>query len=229
MRNRGHFNINRFILPAVLILIVLTSAGEGAGKVNIKLDNKKLEAGELQVFQQEFAITGGGRKKRVIGVMLYNAPPDRLWSVLKDWSATPKFVPAIKYYKTKHIVKPLAKGGKGESIIEGSMKVAFLDIVYTLDVKFDDPGRMHSWRMLKDAEIAAYRAGGIALADNSSTLNAVEGFGYVESYDEGRKSVYYYAPVVEVSVPVPAYVERSLVKSSLNDYMNGLKRMVEGK
>lgn len=209
-----------------LILSGLFSAGD-AKKLNLNLNEAKLKNGELQVFQYEFSTGGEGRKKRVIGVMLFNAPAEKLWGVLKKWELAPEFVPNIKYYKTIQMIRPAKKGFVGESIIEGNMRVAFLDVIYTLEVKFYDDEMRHEWRLLSDTELSGYRKKGLIVKDNSTSLNSVEGFGYVEPYDKGRKSVYYYAPAVEVSVPVPAYVERSLVKSSLNDYMEGLKRIVE--
>lgn len=217
-------------LTATMFLLTgLTSGKTFSEDIQVNIDEEKLRSEELQVFilDESAETSGEGKRKRILGVMLYNAPPEAVWSILKKWEMTPEFVPAINYYKTLKVIKPVRKGSAGKSLIEGSMRVAFMNIIYTLNVRFYEDSMRHEWRMLSDNEIEEYREQGVKVKDNSSTLRLVEGFGFVKPYGDGSQSVYYYSPVVETGVPVPGYIERSLTERSLNDYMVGLKKLVE--
>ena len=212
--------------PAIAVFLALLFAGVGTHLtakntgINVKLDREKLERGELQVF--EF---NRGKEKRVIGVILIDAGPAETWRVVKNWSRVPSYSPSMKYYRTVHVVG--SGKGKTEKLIEGKMKVAFLSIVYTLDVVFDNISKRQTWRLLTESERQKYLKQNISLKEKDSKIKRIDGFGYVEAYDNGSRSLYYYAPVVEVAVPVPAFVERALVKSSLHDFMKGVKRTAE--
>jgi hypothetical protein len=198
-----------------------------AKKLNITYDKKKLESGELQVFTYTYALEKGGEGKRVVGIMLINAAPEKVWKILENWDAMGKYVPSLEYYKTKHIIKPISDKAAGESYIEGKLKVAFLSILYTLHVSFDKATLSQEWRLVNDQEIKSLKQQNINLTEASSSLKDIRGFEYIEPYGDGTKTIYYYAPIVEVSAPVPAWVERQLSKSSLNEYMEGVKKKVE--
>jgi len=198
-----------------------------AKKLNITYDKKKLESGKLQVFTYTYSLKKGGEGKRVVGIMLINAAPGKVWKVLEDWDAMGKYVPSLEYYKTRHVIKPISDNAAGESYIEGKLKVAFLSILYTLHVSFDKASMSQEWRLINADEIKNLKQQNIILTEASSSLKDIRGFEYIEPYDDGSKTIYYYAPIVEVSVPVPAWVERQLSKSSLNEYMEGVKKKVE--
>ena len=218
-------------LSAALFLLAGLTFGKTSPGENLQvdIDEKKLRSGELQVFNldESVDVSGVGKRKRILGVMLFNASAEDVWSILKQWERTPEFVPAVNYYKILKVKKPVRKDAVGKSLIEGSMRVAFMNIIYTLNVEFYEDRMRHEWRMLSDDEIKEYREQGVPVQDNSSTLRIVEGFGFVKPYGDGSQSVYYYSPVVETGVPVPGYIERSLTERSLNDYMGGLKKLVE--
>lgn len=211
------------IITCIMLLLLpglISFTAAGSQKINVPLDTILLEKGDLQVF--EFKQPAG---KRVIGVILIDAPPAKVWKVTKNWARVPEYSSSVKYYKTVHLVG--RNSGTTEKLIEGKMKVAFLSIVYTLDVLFDDNAMHQKWRLLTEKERSEYGKNNINLKENDSKIKRIDGFGYVEAYDNGTRSLYYYAPAVEVSVPVPAFVERALVKSSLHDFMKGVKRAAE--
>lgn len=216
------------ILPVFVTIILAFFTFGHAEKLNLNLDQKKLLAGELQTFEQILKSSEGGSKKRVVGVILLDAPPTEVWKILSNWDNMNSFVKSLSYYKTIHVVKPLKKGSVGESIIEGKLKNRFVP-VYTIDVKFDEPNLRQDYRLLTVAEINSLKQQNIKVQDPGSGIKNIEGFGYLEPYNNGTQTIYYYAPVIESSMPVPGWVETSITKSSLNEYMYGIRDKVKAK
>jgi len=201
-------------------------AAEG-DKLNLTLDKNLLEAGKLQSFVHEYKVKGQGKKKRVVGVLLINASPDTVWQVLVNWDSMGEFIPSLDYYRTIKVLSPLGKGLAGRSLIEGKLSFALFSVQYTLDVIFDEPDKLQQWCMLTDDEVINYNKKSIAVKRSSGGLKNIEGFEYIEPYDNGAKTIYYYAPIVETSVPLPGFVERSISKSTLSDYMEAIKARAE--
>ena len=83
------------------------------------------------------------------------------------------------------------------------------------------------WSLITPAREEESKKQGKKMTRATSGLKNVEGFQYMEPYDNGKKTVYYYAPIVETSVPVPAFAERFITKSTLPGYMEGLKKRIE--
>ena len=212
----------------IFIVVCLFTAplfASGPAGLTIEIDKKKLEAGKLQVFTEKSEVAGKGKKKRVIGVLLFDAPPEKLWGAICDWESMSSYVPGLNYYKIKHVVSPLKQSGiTGKALIEGEIRVALMGIKYTLAVTFDNDRFYQDWRLISDDEIKTYGNALIKLEKSSSSIQAIEGYGYIEPYSNGEKSVYYYSTVVETNVPVPGFVERGISKSSLKGYMKGLKK-----
>ena len=69
----------------------------------------------------------------------------------------------------------------------------------------------------------------LGLKESSFGIQSIEGFEYLEPYDNGKKTIYYYAPVVEVSIPVPSFLEQSISESSLPDYVLAIKARAESR
>jgi hypothetical protein len=217
-----------FALVVLLLTAAAVSAGGAAEKFDYKLDEKMLLSGGIQVFEKEYEVEGEGRKKRVVGVMVLDAPPERVWAVLENWDAMGPFVPGLDYNRTVHVFEPLGKKDRiGNSLIEGQIKVLYLTINYTLNVRFDKANYRQEWKLVTDEQAQKYTKDGIPVKEAAFGLKNIEGFEYIEPYG-GSKTIYYYAPIVETSIPLPDFVERALSKSTLNGYMEGIRRMVEG-
>jgi len=213
-----------------IFLLLATSAFAKANpeKFNYELDEERLLAGELQVFETEFRVQGEGKRKRVVGVMILKAPPDRVWEVLEDWDAMGEFVPGLEYNKTIHVFEPPGSVDKpGNSLIEGQIRVLYLTINYTLDVKFDKANYRQEWSFVTDEQVRVHNRNNIAVKVATAGLKNIEGFEYIEPYGNGSSTIYYYAPIVETSVPLPEFVENALTRSTLNGYMEGIREMVD--
>lgn len=220
--------LGKLIAPAVLLLMAGTNSGNAEPeKFNYKLDEKKLLSGEIQVFEKQYQVEGEGIKKRVVGVMILGAPPDQVWQVLENWDAMGPFVPGLDYNKTIHIFEPLGNKNKiGNSLIEGQIKVLYLSINYTLDVKFDQANYRQEWKLVTDEQVETYNQKNIPVKKANRGLKNIEGFEYTEPYGDGSSTIYYYAPVVETAIPIPEFVERALARNTLNGYMEAIREMV---
>ena len=197
-------------------------------KVDLHYDKKRLEQGGLQTYTQRYKLDKGGEGKRVIGIILIDAPPETVWRVLEDWEGIGNVIPSLEYYRTRHIASPAGDSGKGMSYIEGKLKVGFLSILYTVCVTFDKTGLRQDWKLVDETEADALRQRGICLEPPAPLLKDIRGFEYIEPYGDGSRTIYYYAPVIEVSVPIPAWIERRLSESCLDEYMEGVKKKAEG-
>ena len=217
------------IVPLCLCIILVSTLAFGQEKLNLKLDKKTLEAGKLQTFTYEYKVEGQGKKKRGVGVILIDAPPEIVWEYLLKWDSMGEFVPGLDYYKTIQTLKPIAKGSVGESLIEGKLKFPMLTIKYTLDVRFDEPNLRQDWRLITPAEVDEYARKGLTITRATGGIKNIEGFEYLEPYAGGSKTIYYYAPIVESSVPIPAFVERPMMNSTLPGYVESVKKRVESK
>jgi hypothetical protein len=206
----------------VCLCMVLTMAGAEIQKITVAIDKTKLEKGELQTFISELNNAAGLVKKRVIGVIVIDAPPAAVWKALENWEAMPAFVPGLEYYKVVH------RFNRDNLLIEGVVKAGLIKILYTLRVRFDRARLTQEWNFLSPEEIKAYNDKGIPLKKPAWNIKNVEGFEYIEPYGNGSRTIYYYAPVIEAR-GVPEWIERLLAKQGLEGYMLGVKKKAEGK
>jgi hypothetical protein len=211
----------RCVLSVVLCLGLCSALG-AVEKIKVNLDKTKLEKGVLQTMIIPLKTAGGLTKKRVIGVVVIDAPPAKVWKVLEDWEAMPAFVPGLEYYKV------IKRNGANESVIEGTVTAGLIKILYTLVVTFDRKGLAQDWRFIKPEAVQSYIDRGIPVKKPTWNIKNVEGFEYIEPYANGTRTLYYYAPIIEAKA-VPEWVERLLAKRGLEGYMLGVKKKVEGK
>ena len=219
--------IKSFMVVLMSVVFLLPGVSVAQQKLNLKIDKAKLEAGELQTFTVEMKVQGKGMKKRGIGVLLINAPPEKTWKYICDWDSMGQYVPGLDYYKTVKVTRPVEAGEGGEVLYEGKIKFPVLTAVYTLDVKFDGKNFRQTWNLVSQVQVDDCQKQGIKITRATTGIKNVEGFEYLEPYDSGKKTVYFYAPIVETSVPVPGFVERFATESTLPDYMKAVKKRVE--
>ncbi len=222
---------SRIFFLALLSLIFMASTGAGNGepeKIDYKLDEENLLSGGIQIFEKEYEVEGQGRKKRVVGVQIINAPPEKVWEAIADWEGQADFVPGLEYNKSIHVFDDL--DGKDETwntLYEEQIKVLYLTITFTLDVNFDKANNRISWEFVTDEQVEKYKGQKIPVEKATSGLRNIEGFEYLEPYGDGSQTIHYYAPIVEVSIPLPEFLERILSKNTLNGYMEGIREMVD--
>ena len=222
--------MKKSLILSILITIIFAFAavlayGTEPQKLKLNIDKAKLEAGELQTFEENYVVEGKGQKRRAIGVILINATPAKVWEVLEKWDVMGEYVPGLSYYKTVHVVKPLGTDAVGESLIEG--KLSFPSIIYTLDVVFDKTNLRQDWRLVTEKEIATYNEKKEIIKKNSGMIRSVEGYEYLEPYNNGQQTVYTYAPIIETAGAIPGFIDRALTKNTLSGYVKAVKKRVE--
>lgn len=192
-----------------------------------KVDNQRLLDGEVQTCEKVFTIEGGeGQKKGVMGVLLIDAPYNTVWKVISDWEAQSKFVPGLEYFKIKHSF-PGGDKTSWHSLVEGKLDIPFVAFRYTLDARFDKRVGKMSWQMLTAEDIKRYQTEKIPVQlSDEDRLKNVEGFAQITAYDD-KRTIYYYAPVVETTIPVPDFIQSAIMSVSLNDYLESIKETAE--
>jgi len=197
--------------------------------IDVQIDQKKLANGDLQTFVETLETKGDGGKKRVIGILLINATQKEVWNIIKNWDAYGEFVPGLKYYKTLYKKTIPDKPGSFQSYIEGYIKipVPFIRKTYTLDVNFDRHNYLINWQLVGNNQIEELKKQGLTPSRSSRVLQNIEGFSYLKPFENGKKTVIYYAPVVEISIPVPQRVERFLSGTIMKGFMEAIKNRAE--
>jgi hypothetical protein len=222
--------IRTFIAIVLLGCASVANAADGRD-LNIELDQNILQSGELQSFVETLKTEGAGGKKRVIGVIMIEATQDEVWDVIQDWDAYGEFVPGLKYYKTIQKTVFQEHPAYFQSFVEGYIKipVPFVRKTYTLDAIFEQEKYFIQWKLVQYDRIQALNKLGLSLTKSSNVVQNIEGFSYLEPFDNGKKTILYYAPVVEINIPVPQSVERFLSGTIMTGFMEAIKNRVENR
>lgn len=190
------------------------------------INEKKLRKQEIQTFEKTFHNPGKGETRGIMGVMLIDAPYDVVWEVISNWEGQGDFVPGLEYFKVKHIF-PNGTQMEWQSLVEGKLDIPFVSFRYTLDAQFDKTAGTMVWNMLDEAEIEKYQQEKIDVRkSDEDSLKNIEGFGQIKAYND-IQTIYYYAPIVEVSAPIPGFVEDIISKISLSRYLEAIKSKAE--
>lgn len=191
------------------------------------VDKTLLENEEIQTFEKTFTHSEDeGETRGIMGVILVNAPYEVLWQVISDWEAQGDFVPGLEYFKVKHVF-PNGSDNEWRSLVEGQLDIPFVSFRYTLDANFNKNEGTMLWSMLKPDDIQAYQAQKVDVRkSDEDRLKNIEGFGQIQSYND-IQTVYYYAPIVEVSIPIPGFVEDIISRISLSRYLEAIKEKAE--
>jgi len=191
------------------------------------VDNSLLKQADVQslregniVIKKQKSKTQEGEIARVAGAILIQKPIQEVWKCILDWERMPQYVDTLDYYTV------LAKINHNTSIIEGQIHVAFLKFNYTLLVSNDERNYYQKWQLISENDIVQYNIQK-NIKPASTGIKNIEGYQYCIPLDDNN-TIVYYAPVVEVSVPVPGFVENNLTQKSIKDYLYGIKRYLEG-
>lgn len=208
--------------------VLLSTASHGATwDINeFEINEKALREQEIQTFEKTFAHPGEGETRGVMGVLLIKAPYDMVWEVISNWEAQGDFVPGLEYFRVKHVF-PEGSDIRWRSLVEGKLDIPFVSFRYTLDAQFDKTQGTMIWNMLDADDIKQFKAQAIDVRQSDEdSLKNIEGFGQIRAYGD-LQTVYYYAPIVEVSAPIPGFVEDIISKISLSRYLEAIREKAE--
>ncbi len=212
----------KFLCNFVLIVPLLAVCNQ-----RVYPEYAKFSEAEMQILKEGKIITKKqkqntpeGHIARVVGAIQIQKPVEDVWKCILDWGKMPQYVPTLDYYKVLETINPSI------SVIEGQIHVAFLKFRYTLLVKNQKDTYYQRWQLLTPSHIKDYRIHS-KTQPHSSGIKNIEGFQYCIPVDN-YSTILYYAPVVEVSVPVPGFVENTLTQKSIKEYLYGIKKYLDG-
>jgi len=216
--------------PLILFLFIILSGTAYSAEIKIPgivIDRQKLLAYELQVFEQTLSRSSFINHKRIVGILLIDAPPKEVWKVLRDWKLMGELVSDVEYHKIIAELKPIKKGLIGQAFIECSVSIPLFDFRYTLDVLFDESRFRQDWRLIKPEEVRIYNMIGIKVKEPTDTIQNIEGFMIAEPFQKGRKTIYKFTSTVKFSTMLPEFVENYMIEKALTEHMEGVKKHVE--
>lgn len=222
IKNHAH------LIGLLLITLSFTATGAEWDINEFKIDQKKLLDQDIQTFEKNFKQDPNqeGETRGVLGVFLIKAPYDVVWKVISGWEAQSEFVPGLDYFKVKH----LFEGGDSSnwhSLVEGKLDIPFVSFRYTLDAIFNKTEGTMIWKMLTADDIKHYKSQNIPVQlSDEDRLKNIEGFGQIKAFDD-KQTIYYYAPIIEVSIPIPGFVEDMISKVSLSRYLHAIQEEAE--
>ncbi len=219
--------MKKLLIPFLFIILSGTAYSAEITIPGIVIDREKLLAYELQVFVQTLSSNDFTNHKRIVGVLLIDAPPKEVWQVIKDWKLMGELVSEVEYHKIIAELKPIKKGVIGQSFIECSVSIPLFDFQYTLDVLFDESRFRQDWQLIKPEEVRIYNMIGINVKEPTDTIQNIEGFMIAEPFQNGRKTIYKFTSTVQFSTLLPRFVENYMIEKALTEHMEGVKKRVE--
>jgi len=214
---------NLFIIFLLLWAIVTMQVDAYSDNTLVMLsesDMQCLKAGNILIKKQKQK-TDNGEIARVMGAIIIHKPVDEVWACLMDWEKMPTYVEGLDHYKV------IARIPNNISIIEGQIHVTFVRFRYTLIVSNNKSKYYQQWQLISQKDIIEHKLQDVVKPHTSGIKN-IEGYQYCVPFGNNT-TIVYYAPIVEVSVPVPGFIENSLTQKSIKDYLYGIKNYLENK
>lgn len=219
--------IASFLLIIFIIIFQDVICEADPEKFNFPVEEKKLWAGELQIFEQRMDGAGDKKKRHIAGIILIDASTDEVWEVLNDWEAMSEFVPDLEYYRIITEEKRYGQDGLNQIFVEGKLNIPLFNFVYNLGVVSDKKRLLQKWRLMTPEEIEIIKLVGVDINESTDGIEEIKGYAYVEAVDNGRKTIYTYSTVIEFSMPLPEFVENYVCRNSLSGFMEGIKKRAE--
>jgi hypothetical protein len=206
--------------------IPLRAAEKGSGAEEDACETH-LAAREVVVSLGAGATNEASEGRQAIGAVLIDAPPAAVWAVWKDWEGVSAYVPDLRYYKVIHEIRPETDVGGREALIEGLQDVGLHAVRFTLHVRFDRAAWRQEWHLLTSEELQAWQRRGVSVRDHSWTIRRIDGSGGLEPRENGRKTLFRYAPRFVTSLPMPGFLTRRAAEKSMRAFLVGLRDRVE--
>jgi hypothetical protein len=214
-------------LLLILLLLLPATAYPSETKPLFQIDQEKLQAYEIQIFDCTIPKNDDSNLKQVDGFLLIDARPDEVWEVIKDWRSMADLVSDVEYYKTIVELKPIVPDEVGQLFIECKISIPLYDFLFTLDVQFDQSRFQEEWQLIKPEDVKIYSLIGIPVKNPTDTIKDIKGQMAAEPYANGEKTVYRFSMTTEFSTVLPEFVESYMVQKLLTEHLQGVKKKVE--
>jgi hypothetical protein len=182
--------MRRLITALALLCMVPVALAQRPAELDFPLDHQRLQQGKMQTLKQAFQLEGVGERKVVIGVLLIDAPPERLWAVISHVEAQKAYVPNLERFET--IFTKQARPGYRNILANVELDVPFVKVRYTLDMEIDHGARSLRWTLVDKEAARAYQKRDIPALHASGGLQSIVGRSFIEPYPpDPSKSLYY--------------------------------------
>jgi len=161
------------------------------------------------------------------GAVLIDAPPETLRCILEDMERLGTLLKHIEYYRIRHESAEGTLWSKDRVFVEGRFAIPEFPAQVTLMMEHDRSGRWRKWRTLTPEETASFNKKGIQILPSGGLIKDMSGFEYLEPFDDGEKTVYYYAMNLSSTIPIPEYIGNVINDAVYTEQMTMIKMMAE--
>ena len=149
--------------------------------------------------------------------------------MLQDMETLGDVLPYLEYQKIRSRDTSPAGRRTGDILVEGRFNIPHFSAQYTITMSYDRPHMWRKWRMLQPSEIESYNKKGIAVLQTSGLIRSMEGFEYLEAFDGGAKTIYYYALDIQSTIPLPEFIKKNINETIFMQHLGFIKEKAESR
>jgi hypothetical protein len=169
-----------------------------------------IERGEPLVCNDPSAASESGV---IQGFVLLPERPDVVWDFCCDWGNINKLVPSIRY----DVIERTKAAASEQLAMRTEVRLGPVKMNIVSQAQFDHAAREQRWRLASPEEIAALRARGSQVPDNSSFVRAVRGRS--RFIDHGGRCLLVYENDMTPAARLPKPIQDFLTRRGLHSYL----------
>jgi len=158
------------------------------------------------------------------GAVLIDASPETVWGILEDIENLGSVLTHIEYYRIRH---GSTDQEKGDILLEGRFVIPDFPAQFTLAMEFDRTGKWRKWHVMSAEETASFNKKGIGVLPSGGLIKDMAGFEYLEPFEDGKKTVYYYAMNITSTIPIPEFIKNNIHDAVYARHMGMIRDMAE--
>ncbi len=203
----------------LLMFMLIVSLGSASADEQIKLtspplpakaleglsvtDITALDAGKVIVLKQDSG-EGKDKKSLIQASIVFDQPIDKVWDLLKHTERQKEYLPHLKEAE-------IVSGNKDGNITQFLLKIAFFNVRYRVDHKFQNDTYRLTWNL-----------------DPNYKNDLKELYGYYHLYKiDNTHTLARYGSKVDVGAIIPAFIEDYLTRKDLPKALNAVKKWVD--
>jgi carbon monoxide dehydrogenase subunit G len=184
------------VFSFIMIFVFFNSSVSGAAILDPKV-KKELDEGKIVISIDQNPVT---KAFAPTGQAVIDASVKDVWNIITDFNSFGEFMPKTIYYKP-------AGWKDGKLFVDCRVKVALMTMDYQLSYIIDEEKHTTYWFYVK------------------GPISDSQGYFRVEPYDKGR-SLVTYTTTIEVGKAIPAFIEKTLGKSTFPKIFESLRKRV---
>ena len=214
---------NIFVLLSASLAFNCFGGGGEYDKINEFIDMALLQQDSVQFFDYR----AKDDKEYRVGAILIDVGTQTVWDILQDMETLGDVLPYLEYQKIRNKDAAQVERLTGDILVEGRFNIPLFTAQYTITMSFDRAHMWRKWRVLKPAEVESYTQKGINVLQTSGLIRNMEGFEYLEAFDGGTKTIYYYALDIQSTIPLPEFVKKNMHETLYDQQLRFIKHRAE--